>query len=283
MAEFSINSMPSATTGKSPFYALYGQEATKPIDLALFRLGVSSARADEDGSSTSTSEVRGNQSRSLLVEQRAQHLQQVVTFARQRLQAAQEQQAAAIAGLRRAATYVADQQVMLSTQHLILPTDRVLNSAKLRPKFVGPYTILQVVNPNAVKLKLNPGDAFHPVVNIARLKPYVAPPVEFASRPQPPLRPPPDVSDDNGQEEWKVEAIVGDRYNRRRKRQEYCVKWLGYDDSECTWEPLENLFDNEQFLEYLEHQPASQTVLQRLVELQSAQRQREAASIQEDH
>jgi hypothetical protein len=149
----------------------------------------------------------------------------------------------------------------------------------LRPKFIGPYTIKKVVSPNAVELALNPGDSFHRVVNVARLKPFVAQPAEFVTRPQPPLRPPPAVSDDNGQEEWRVESIVGDRYNRRRKRQEYCVKWFGYDDSECTWEPIENLFDNQQFLDYIETHPVSPAISQKIENLQKSQRELEQSSL----
>jgi hypothetical protein len=280
MAEFSINSTPSATTGKSPFKNQYGHEATKPIDLALAKLGLTSTTTGAAGVVVSKDGERDDQGRSDLVEQHLKQLQEVVTFARRRLQDTQERQAAAIANHRRPATYVEGQQVMLSTQHLVLPTDQALHSAKLRPKFVGPYTIVKVVNPNAVKLKLNPGDRFHPVVNVARLKPFVPTPYEFETRPQPPQRPPPQVSDDNGQEEWRVETIVGERYNRRRRRQEWCVKWLGYDDSECTWEPLENLFDNEQFLQYLENHPASEVVQRHLVDLQTRQQQREADAVE---
>ena len=276
MAEFSINSMPSATTGKSPFFVLYGHEATKPIDLALAKLGVPTATATaQQQQPPGDSDMLASNP---LVDQRVEHLRQVVTLTRQRLLATQQEQAAAIAGRRRPASYLKDQQVMLSTEHLVLPTDKALSSAKLRPKFVGPYTIVRVINPNAVELKLNAGDTFHPVVNVARLKPYVPLPVEFVTRPQPPLRPPPTVSDDNGQEEWRVETIVGDRYNRRRKRWEYCVKWLGYDDSECTWEPVEHLFDNQQFLEYIELRPTAEVVQHRVQELQVQQREREAAS-----
>ena len=40
-------------------------------------------------------------------------------------------------------------------------------------------------------------------------------------------------------DEWEVEDIVGVRTNRKLKRKEYEVKWVGY--SKTTWEPIEHL------------------------------------------
>ncbi|VDM97146.1 unnamed protein product, partial [Thelazia callipaeda] len=43
------------------------------------------------------------------------------------------------------------------------------------------------------------------------------------------------------EQEYVVEKILGKRYNRRQKRIEYLIKWAGYDsESENTWEPSEN-------------------------------------------
>lgn len=45
----------------------------------------------------------------------------------------------------------------------------------------------------------------------------------------------------SGQEEYVVEKILDKRYNRRKKRIEYLIKWAGYDsESENTWESAEN-------------------------------------------
>jgi hypothetical protein len=38
---------------------------------------------------------------------------------------------------------------------------------------------------------------------------------------------------------WEVEAIV--RARRRKGILEFLVKWLGYDDLENSWQPLENV------------------------------------------
>lgn len=41
------------------------------------------------------------------------------------------------------------------------------------------------------------------------------------------------------EETYEVESIIGSRM--KRNKVQYLVKWVGYSDSENTWEPLENL------------------------------------------
>ena len=45
----------------------------------------------------------------------------------------------------------------------------------------------------------------------------------------------------DGQPEWEVERIEGERIVGRKKIKEYLVKWIGYGDDERTWEPVEHL------------------------------------------
>lgn len=41
--------------------------------------------------------------------------------------------------------------------------------------------------------------------------------------------------------EFVVEAVLGERYNKKKKVKEYLLKWKGYSDAENTWEPEANL------------------------------------------
>ncbi len=208
------------------------------------------------------------------VDARLAELQRIVLETRLALTRYQETMAAAIAKHRRAVNYTVGEQVMLSTHHLVLPTDSATTSSKLRPNYVGPYTISRVISPNVVELQLNREDRFHPRVNVCRLKPFQATPPSFADRPQPILRPPPAVSGEGQEAEWTVESIVGHRFNRRKKRYEYCVKWLGYDDSEASWEPISHIYNNQYFLEYIIKEPAPTVVhdeIRRLRQLADAQ------------
>jgi len=45
-------------------------------------------------------------------------------------------------------------------------------------------------------------------------------------------------------EEYYVEEILEDRWNKARNRREWKVKWEGWSVNDCTWEPLENLENN---------------------------------------
>jgi hypothetical protein len=204
------------------------------------------------------------------VDARLAELQRIVLETRLALQRHQETLAAAIAKRRRPVNYTVGQQVMLSSEHLVLPTDSTTTSTKLRPNYVGPYSIIQVVNPNAVRLQLNPLDTFHSVVNVSRLKPFEPNPPSFADRPQPVLRPPPAIGGEGQDDEWNVESIVGHRFNKRKKRHEFCVKWLGYDEAEATWEPIEHLYDNQYFLQYITEHPLPTAVHTLVHELQSS-------------
>ncbi|KAL4003116.1 Chromo (CHRromatin Organization MOdifier) domain family protein [Acanthocheilonema viteae] len=53
-----------------------------------------------------------------------------------------------------------------------------------------------------------------------------------------------------GEGEFVVEAILGERYNKRKKMKEYLLKWKGYSDAENTWEPETNLDCDELIAEF---------------------------------
>ena len=48
--------------------------------------------------------------------------------------------------------------------------------------------------------------------------------------------------------EYQVERIAGKR-NNERGQLEYKVKWVGYPDSQSTWEPLKHLTGAERAIE----------------------------------
>ena len=43
------------------------------------------------------------------------------------------------------------------------------------------------------------------------------------------------------EETHEVEKIVAMRYNLKFGKKEYCTQWIGYEEKDNTWEPLENL------------------------------------------
>ena len=70
---------------------------------------------------------------------------------------------------RRVVRFEIGDRVLLSTRYLKLKGV----SGKLKPRFVGPFRVIQLVGDNAVKLDLPSSMGVHPVFNISLLKLYL--------------------------------------------------------------------------------------------------------------
>ena len=70
---------------------------------------------------------------------------------------------------RRVVRYSVGDRVLLSTKHLALKGV----SGKLKPRYVGPFRVVQLVRDNAVKLELPVSMGVHPVFNISLVKLYL--------------------------------------------------------------------------------------------------------------
>lgn len=64
--------------------------------------------------------------------------------------------------------------------------------------------------------------------------------------------------DDDLEENFVVEKIVGKRYNPKKKQVEYLLKWEGYPPEQNTWEPLSNLTTCKSLLQEYERSAALQ-------------------------
>ncbi len=122
---------------------------------------------------------------------------------------------------------------MLSTKNL--RTTRP--TKKLAERQIGPFSIVQIVSPLAMKLGL-PKDlsSIHPVFHVSLLEP--APIDRIRGRKQPP----PDPIQVLDELQWEVKSILDSR--RRRNKIEYLVEWLGFEDDENerqNWQPWQNL------------------------------------------
>ena len=211
MLELGFNTAVQASTQRSPYELLYGQQPRTPLDVALDPL----------------------LSRVPAAKERADRLREGFEFARGKLVQAQQRQARNADRHRRLVQLAVGDEVLLSTDGLEL---RGQNN-KLCSPFVGPFAITEVVNANAFRLALPPQmEALHPVFNISRLKPYVSSSAAFATRPQRFDRPPPEVqADSNGDALWQVDRVLACKKIGRGKR--YLVAWKGYPPEENTWEP----------------------------------------------
>lgn len=214
--ELGFNCSVQASTGRTPFEMLYGSNPRLPVDIALDAIRVPAAV------------------------DRAEAIRRAVQFGRDHLLTAQQRQARNADRHRRDASFGVGDRVLLSTDGLELRDA----GDKLCPRFIGPFNVTAIVNPNAYTLALPPRlKALHPTFNISKLKPYHDGSSAFPSRPQQHPRPPPEArADSNGDAEWEVERILKSKNVGRGKR--YLVAWKGYPPEENTWERRANLLPN---------------------------------------
>ena len=206
IAQFSINSKKHASTKIAPFKATRSYIPRMGIE----PLPVNKAPAAKDFTSKMES----------MLESMRKNLEK----ARERMKLNANKSCSA------ALDYTISQQVWLATKNLQLTHA----SQKLTERWLGPYTIIGLAGPNAIKLKLLRSLQIHPVVNVSRVKPYLGP-----MEGQTPYRPRPVHITEDRDNEWEVDHIVDSHL--KNKKLEYLIHWRGYDDSDHTWEPKSNL------------------------------------------
>jgi hypothetical protein len=214
--EFAVNSSIQASTGFTPFRLNSGQEARMPIDHVT--------QAARHCPSQDASD-------------RIQHLVDDLAKAKEHLLKAQQRQARYVDQHRRHVTFALGDKVLLSTEHL--KTRGFVGSPKFASKYIGPFTVKRVANDNAYELDLPAQLQIHPVINISRLKPYRDGQASFPDRIVPHPRPPPEVVEADGTQQFEVDFILASRGRGRRK--EFLVKWKGYPLWESTWESYRHL------------------------------------------
>uniref|UniRef100_A0A8C5LYT0 Polyprotein n=1 Tax=Leptobrachium leishanense TaxID=445787 RepID=A0A8C5LYT0_9ANUR len=111
----------------------------------------------------------------------------------------------------------------LSSKHVTLNCP----SRKLGPRFLGPFPVIKVVSPSAVRLCLPDDYKIHPVFHVSLLRP--SEPDPFPDRTPSCPGPVVAVNDD----EYEVQEILDSRF--RRRRLEYLVHWTGYGPEEDSW------------------------------------------------
>ena len=218
LCQFAINNSYQSSTCESPFFLNSGHYPLIP-----------SAKIDIDDAAGRN--FIGDQRPRLWLEEREEALR----TAKDAMKAAQTRQAFyADRGPLDPELKVGD-LVLVHLQFLLTPEARDRPCDKLRPRWYGPFKILEQVTSNAYRLELPFYMRSHPVFNVTALKRYFK--NEIDGRQTEPLPP---ITDADGFERFFVEKILSHR--RDRNGLKYLVKWIGYPDA--TWEP-EKFLKNE--------------------------------------
>jgi transposase InsO family protein/translation initiation factor IF-1 len=209
LAEFAINDSVSPSTGYAPFYLAYGQNVSSPIDLADVIVPAAQARAQE--------------------------MTDAIEHAKAKLRESHERQARAANKERQHHLFQVGDKVKLSTVNLNLPSTM---SKKLAARFIGPFSVEEVINPVVYKLKLPATLKVHPVFHISLLRPWKEDD-EFPDH-KGDAAPVLVYPDDN---QWLVDKLLDKRRERvgRRWVTTYLVRWLNCGPEDDSWEPAENI------------------------------------------
>ena len=155
-------------------------------------------------------------------------MQKVITPARTSLLSAQQRQKAYHDRKARAKQFNVEDQVLLSTKNIAFKNP---GTAKLLPKYIGPFKVLEKIGQCAYRLLLPENMKIHDVFHVSLLEPY---------RTDGRCQPPPVTLFLDGDVQFDVEAVLAVRQERDNKRK-FLVKWLGYGPEYNTWEPESNL------------------------------------------
>ena len=120
-------------------------------------------------------------------------------------------------------------------------------SKKLDNKWAGPFKVVKVVSPNAVKLALSGCvRGIHPVVTIASVWHFIPDVINGCMIP-----PPPQPIIVHGRDEMEIERILDCKMRYRRLW--YLVKFKGWLDSGNEWIPVDKLTHAQESIEDFYH------------------------------
>jgi hypothetical protein len=152
---------------------------------------------------------------------------------RDALALAQERQARAYNKGRQPMEELQPGDLALVNPHTLKLVDVKGTGKKLVQKTIGPFEVMEKINPLVYRLRLPDNYPMHSIFNLAHLRKYRSSDLRFGERTTlPPTR---DILNVN--KEYEVEAILGHRLTKHKdgNHRMYLVRWRGFDPSEDSW------------------------------------------------
>lgn len=211
LLEHAYNSRTHGSTGESPYFLLYGFSPRGPLDF------LSASAKDVDGR-------LGEGER--FVEQMTMHRES----ARRAIAKAQVKQARSYNKGRRNLSFDVGDWVLVNPHTLEWVESRG-EGVKLVQRWIGPFEVQQRINENTYRLRLGDNYPGSPVFNLQHLRKYLRSPEDLGERAQ--------LLETRwwkpATEEYEVEKVVGHRYNKRKRKIHYLVRWIGQGPLNDSW------------------------------------------------
>ena len=203
-AEYVFNTAFQSSLRDSPFRVVYGRDPP-------------SIRSYESGETRVAAAAR-------TMEERTEFIADV----RHRLEQAQVVQKRHYDRAHRPVTYLVGDWALLRLRQRPAASLSAATAGKLKPKFYGPYRVVELINEVAVRLDLPPQARLHDIFHVGLLKKYHGDPPAVPP-PLPPLR--------NGAVVLEPEQAVKTRLARGVRQ--VLIKWKGASPASATWEDVD--------------------------------------------
>ena len=219
--EFAYNNSIHSSTGSSPNFLAYGFQPKTPLDFLLPK-----ETQESKGYTYSLNPAAKNFLQTLAMHRDS---------AKRSIAKAQDEQSLQFNKGRKPVPDFKQGDRVLVNPHSLDWVDAKGAGAKLKQRWIGPFEILQKINPKVFRLRMSDKYPGFPVFNIEHLKKYEESSPDKGERTMMPesrrmrLESP----------EYEVESIVGHR--RSGRALQYLVRWVGYGPQYDTWEPAQGL------------------------------------------